>query len=183
MKTPKLINTNRLLLRHQSSKDETPFVNFMCDSESTKYLSFSLEHKTIDGAKALLSYTISSYNSETPLFILTAEDKENGQFVGVCGLNPLIPDNEIEVFYTVAADQRGKGYATEMTHGLIQYLTNKCEYKSLIAFIMQGNASAQKVALASGFKNEGLVVNDNFEEKVFKYVFKLGSIDEIDPPT
>jgi [ribosomal protein S5]-alanine N-acetyltransferase len=145
----------------------------MCDSESTKFLSFSAEQKTIEGAKALLNYTISSYDSENPLFILTAEDKKIGNFIGVCGLNPLKANKEIEIFYTVASDQRYKGYAVEITQSLIQYLINNHGYKKLIAFIMQANIGAQKVALNSGFQNYGLVANENFEDKVFKYVYNL----------
>ncbi len=173
MNIPKNIETERLNLRHQSERDEAPFVNFMCDTESTRFSSFSNEQKTEDGAKALLAYTISSYKTNSPLFVLTAETAKTRDFVGVCGLNPLKPDNEIEVFYTVAVEQRGNGYGTEMTQCLINYLEENSEYETLIAFVMQDNAAAQKVALVSGFINGGLVVYEHVNEKVYKYIYKL----------
>lgn len=174
MKVPKHIETKRLILRHQLENDEASFINFMCDSESTQFLSFSDEQKTKEGAKALLGDTVSSCDSESPLFILTAEDKESKTYVGVCGLHPLADDKEIEIFYTVASDQRARGFATEMTQALVQYLKINHEFKQVIAFIMQANANAQKVALSSGFQNHGLVAHEDFNDKVFKYAYDLG---------
>ena len=124
----------------------------MSDPKCTKYLSFSDERKSEQGAKDLLAYTVGSYQTENPLFILAAEDNESN-YLGTCGLNPLDTERQIEIFYTVNSEHQRKGFALKMVNGLIEYLKTNTEYQLVVAYIVPENSAAIIVANKAGFNS------------------------------
>ena len=54
------IETARLRIRKFSQSDVEPFITFMTDRESTRFLIFGDEQKSHEGAKALIEATIGS---------------------------------------------------------------------------------------------------------------------------
>ena len=55
------IETERLRIRLLERRDLGPFVNFMTDTESTRYLTFGDEQKTETGARELFAAIVGSY--------------------------------------------------------------------------------------------------------------------------
>jgi ribosomal-protein-alanine N-acetyltransferase len=60
----------------------------------------------------------------TDLFIVLAiENKADGICIGVVGVHPKDEiDNEVEVLYGISDNYNNKGYATETTKALIQWI-------------------------------------------------------------
>ena len=114
---PAAIESQRLLLRRFQSADLAPFTRFMTIPEATRYLAFPDEIKTREGAKRLFESTLTSYDSEEPLFALAVEEKASHAFVGCCGVNSL-DEQEVEIFYAVIPEFQGQGMATEMAQAL-----------------------------------------------------------------
>ncbi|WP_287373672.1 GNAT family N-acetyltransferase [Prosthecochloris sp.] len=125
------ITSKQLLIRRFERDDAEDFVSFMTDPESTRFLTFGEEQKSREGAKELLDVTIASYDSEAPLMAFAVEHQESRQFIGFCGLTPR-EEGTVEIMYAVMPNERGKGYATQITATLAQYAVNRLGYRQVI---------------------------------------------------
>ena len=168
MKAFQSFATARTCIRRLSEPDGPGLTRLLCDPAVTDNMAFDEGVKTVAGAKNLLEMTISSYNTEIPLLAFAIEDKVDKQFLGVSGLNPL-NENEVEVFYALLPESWGKGIATEVLTGYVDYLFGNTSFEAIVAFITQNNDASKKVAQKNGFQNCGLVKNPNFEDDVFFY--------------
>ncbi len=79
---------------------------------------------------------------------------EDDKFVGICGLNKHIVEGMelTHVSYRLASRHHGKGYAVEVTKGLIKYSRENLNFTKLFALIDPANHSSVKVAEKSGFQ-------------------------------
>ena len=167
----KPLESPRLRIRKFNARDITPFVEFMTDKESTKYLSFDIEQKSESGAAALLEATIKSYNSTNPMLAFAVEQINTNVFVGFCGLNPYNKE-DAEIMYAVMPSQRNKGYATEIASTLAKYALQGLGYSRVIAPITPANKHSRHVAESAGFKDRGLIQHKDYLEEVHNYVFE-----------
>ncbi|MEM7131737.1 MAG: aldo/keto reductase [Chloroflexota bacterium] len=83
-------------------------------------------------------------------------ENDTGEFVGRAGLQHIeIGGNqEIEIGYTVASAQWGKGYATEMATALVDIAFNRLGITELICFTLTSNLASQRVMEKVGFSFE-----------------------------
>lgn len=160
--------TARTCIRRFTPSDEAGLIELLCNRDVTDNLAFDENMKTAKGAKNLLELTISSYNTENPLLAFAIESYPDKQFLGVSGLNPL-NEIEVEIFYALLPESWGKGLATEVLGGYVDYLFGNTSFGAIAAFITRNNDASKKVAEKNGFKNLGLVKNPNFEDEVFLY--------------
>ena len=160
--------TTRTCIRRFSDSDEQGLIELLTDPAVTDNLAFGDEMKTVAGARSLLELTISSYNKENPLLAFAIENKADKQFLGVSGLN-LLNENEVEIFYALLPKYWGKGLATEVLSGYVDYLFENTSFQAIVAFITRDNNASKKVAEKNGFRDHGLVKNANFEDLVFLY--------------
>ncbi|ESA33370.1 n-acetyltransferase gcn5 [Leptolyngbya sp. Heron Island J] len=165
------INTARLQIREFISADVDPFVSFMTEPESTRFLTFTNEQTTSEGAKSLIELTIASYSSEQPMLAFAVEEQASKRFVGFCGLNPH-DDATVEVMYAVMPEARGQGYGTEIAIAISQYALNALGYHRVIAPISPTHQSSQSVAKKAGFKDHGLVKMPSLPDKAHLFVLE-----------
>lgn len=165
------LTTDRLQIREFISADADPFVSFMTDRESTKFLTFADEQTTSEGAKSLLEATIASYSSEQPMLAFAVEEQASKRFVGFCGLNPYDKET-VEIMYAVMPEARRQGYATEVAIALSHYALNELGYHRVIAPISPAHTSSQSVAKKAGFEDRGLVTMPNLPGKVHLFVLE-----------
>ena len=165
------IDTARLRIRRFSQGDVEPFISFMTDRESTKFLTFGDEQKSNEGAKALLETTIGSYDSEHPMLAFAVEELTTSAFIGFCGLTP--HDREtVEIMYAVMPNTRRKGYATEIATTLARYALDELGYVRVVAPIAPANEFSKVVATKAGFKDCGLTTNANTAATVHQFIFE-----------
>lgn len=141
---PKSLNTKRTLIRPFVKSDEDSFVDFMTDSEATKYLLFTDEQKSLQGAKDLLNFILASYESQHPIMALAVVDKDDN-YIGSCGAAPLEDSEDVEFYFSVARSKWGSGLATEFSQKLIQHLFEVQKLPRLFASCSGENLRAQKV--------------------------------------
>jgi RimJ/RimL family protein N-acetyltransferase len=84
-------------------------------------------------------------------------ERAGGRLVGSCGLRvDTGPRSAAEIGYWVAPWARGRGYATEATGGLCAWAfahgTSRVEVVAAV-----GNEASQRVAMAAGFRREGVL--------------------------
>ena len=148
------ISTERLIIRPFETKDLDPFLRFMMDDESTRFLTFEDEQKTKQGATALFEYVLQAYASPEPVHSYAIVERETDEYVGSCGYAPY-EEGIVECYYCVNAEHRGKGIAIEATKSLIQELSNAAGVKEVRAYCHTENSAAHIVALRLGMTAKG----------------------------
>ena len=126
----------------------------MLDERVTKYLNFTSEQKTEQGAKELLEMTINSYVTPNPLFALAITDKATQIYLGSCGIAPLPEHNTYECFYALLPRYRKKGFAQEAIKVLFAYAFHELHILKIIADISIKNQASQQIAKSLGMKLE-----------------------------
>ena len=85
-----------------------------------------------------------------------AEGDKPRTLVGAGGfLGPPDAAGTAEVGYSIAADWRGQGLATELVAGLVQHAAVTGMVRRLVAHTHAANAPAQQVLLRNGFETSG----------------------------
>ena len=163
------IETARLRIRCFRPGDLEPFVRFMTDQGSTRFLPFDQEQRSPEGAKKLLETTMASYHTEEPMPAMAVEERATGAFVGFCGLSPR-NEETMEVLYAVMPEARRKGCATEIASALAEYALNRLGFLRVVAFIVPANEPSKVVAARAGFVDGGLVKNRNFKGLVHRFI-------------
>ena len=156
------ITTERLIIRHFETKDLEPFLRFMLDDESTRFLTFDAEQKTKPGATALFEYVLQAYASPEPIHSYAIVERETDEYVGSCGYAPY-EEGVVECYYCVNAEHRGKGIATEAAKALIQALASSTEFREIRAYCHAENSAAHNVALHSGLTEKGMAQHKDLE--------------------
>ncbi|MEQ8671899.1 MAG: GNAT family N-acetyltransferase [Aggregatilineales bacterium] len=163
MKVPQQLETDRLILRRLIKDDIQPFYKFMSDPESTRHMAFTDEQKTLEGAKEMVEWTITSYATDDAVFVLAITLKDGGDYIGSLGASPDPDADATEIFYTLLPDYRGKGYAVEAAKRLVNYLQNEEQTSRITAYVMTGNAPSIRVAERLGMTFDADVVREGHE--------------------
>lgn len=162
------INTERLIIRRFEPHDLEPFLSFMVNPESTKYLAFAENQKTEDGAKNLFEYVCSAYDSEEPVHSYVIANKDSNQYLGSCGFANY-DDGIVECYYSINSQHCGQGIATEATTTLVSCLSQDYEVR---AYCHPENKAAHAVALKSGFSRQSMSMHRNFGFEGLLFIYK-----------
>ena len=152
-----ILETQRLILRHQVLEDLDDLWTLYCDPEIIKYIPDV--PRTREEAKEELEWHMHGHPKNPQLGLWATIHKETGKFIGRCGLLPWTIDgqNEVEVAYTIAREYWGQGLATEAAQAILNYGFEKLNLSRLICLIDPENIASQKVAEKIGmtFEKEG----------------------------
>lgn len=149
------IVTDRLVIRRFEPSDLTGYLEFMLDEDSTKYLAFEAEQKTEAGATGLFNYVVDAYDADEPMHAYAIADRSTNKYVGSCGFAPYEAD-VVECYYCVNPGFRGRGFAVEATHALVNKLTSLVEVR---AYCHPENHAAHAVARQCGMHHQGTAVH------------------------
>jgi ribosomal-protein-alanine N-acetyltransferase len=83
-------------------------------------------------------------------------EKQSGAVIGGGGLALLEDLDEVEVFYHFRKDCWGKGYATELTLGLLEYGFAHLDRPRLIGLAYPANVASHRVMTKAGMTHLGL---------------------------
>lgn len=152
-----ILETPRLLLRHQVHSDLGDLWALYCNPNITKYIPDA--PRTLEEAKEELEWHMHGHPEHPELGLWATIHKETGRFIGRCGLLPWKIDgqHEVEVAYTIAQQYWGQGLGTEAARGIQQYGFDILNLSRLICLIDSENTASQRVAEKIGmtFEKEG----------------------------
>jgi ribosomal-protein-alanine N-acetyltransferase len=152
-----ILETDRLVLRHQVIEDLDALWALYCDSEITKYIPDA--PRSYEEAREELEWHMNGHPRYPELGLWATIYKETGRFIGRCGLLPWTIDGqeEVEVAYTIARGYWGQGLATEAAQAILQYGFEKLHLSRLICLIDAENVASLRVAQKIGmsFEKEG----------------------------
>lgn len=170
---PEILKTDRLILRPLSRDDFQDFFSFMRDEKSTRYLAFTKEQKTYQGARELLDLIVNRYGRKNQIFLLAVVRQHDHRYVGTVGLFPIKVSRNAEIFYSLISKYRGKGYASEAAHRLMEYAFSELGIDRLVAYIYPSNQPSARVAKRIRMKDEGYVLRKQHGSQVRLKLFAL----------
>jgi RimJ/RimL family protein N-acetyltransferase len=152
-----ILETQRLILRHQVITDlDDPWALY-CDPEITQYIPDAPRSR--EEAKEELEWHMNGHPRHSELGLWATIHKGTGKFIGRCGLLPWTIDgqNEVEVAYTIAREHWGQGLATEAARAIVHYGFEKLNLSRLISLIDSENVASRRVAekIGMAFEREG----------------------------
>ncbi len=149
-----ILETKRLILRHQVPEDLDDLWGLYCNPEITKYIPDAPRSR--EEAKEELEWHMNGHPKNRELGLWATIHKESGKFIGRCGLLPWTIDgqNEVEVAYTIAQAYWGQGLATEAACGILEYGFEQLNLPRLICLIDPDNIASQRVAEKIGMSLE-----------------------------
>lgn len=149
-----ILETKRLILRHQVLDDLDSLWALYCNPNITKYIPDAPRSR--EEAQGELEWHMNGHPRHPELGLWATILKENGKFIGRCGLLPWEIDGilEVEVAYTIAEEYWGQGLGSEAAQAILQYGFEKLNLTRLICLIEPENIGSQKVADKMGMSLE-----------------------------
>jgi ribosomal-protein-alanine N-acetyltransferase len=167
-----ILETPRLLLRHQVLSDLDDLWALYCDPEITKYIPDAPRSRA--EAQEELEWHQHGHPKHPQLGLWATIHQATGKFIGRCGLLPWTIEErqEVEVAYTVAREFWGQGLATEAANAILRYGFDELKLTRLICLIDPENVASQRVAEKIGMTFERKV--DGYEgDNVPFYIYAL----------
>ena len=157
-----ILQTPRLVLRHQVPTDLDDLWSLYCDPEITRYIPDA--PRTREEAREELEWHMHGHPRNPDLGFWATIHKESGNFIGRCGLLPWLLDSqdEVEVAYTIARPYWGQGLATEAAKAILQHGFEHLNLSRLVSLIDPENTASQRVAEKIGMAYEKTVDDGNF---------------------
>jgi RimJ/RimL family protein N-acetyltransferase len=149
-----ILETPRLLLRHQVIEDLAALWALYCDPEITKYIPDA--PRSYQEAREELEWHMHGHPRHHELGLWATIHKGTGKFIGRCGLLPwtIGGQREVEVAYMLAREYWGQGLGTEAARGILDYAFKKLNLTRLICLIDPENIASQRVAEKIGMTLE-----------------------------
>ena len=151
---PKILETNRLLLRRLVMDDLDTLFALYSDPEVRKY--FPEGTLNYEETKEELEWFLNGHPSHPELGLWATIHKDTGQFIGRCGLLPWTIEGqyEVEVAYMIGKQYWRQGLGSEAAQGILQYGFEQLGLSRLICLIDKDNQASIKVATGMGMKFE-----------------------------
>ncbi|MGP1283244.1 MAG: GNAT family N-acetyltransferase [Parasphingopyxis sp.] len=156
LRIPAVIHGNGVCLRPHRPSDLPAFEAFVTDPEATRYMGFTAEQKTPDGAAAMMEAVIDSYATEEPVFSLTIADPDTDAYLGAAGAADS-GNGTLEVFVTLLPEAQGRGHAADAMRALIDYLFGNFGIQRLNADTVEDNLASIRLLEGLGFSCAGPV--------------------------
>jgi len=155
----KILETNRLILRHLLPGDLDRLFALYSDPEIRRY--FPDGTLTYEETKEELEWFLNGHPAHPELGLWATIHKETGEFIGRCGLLPWTIEQrpEVEVAYLLAKEYWGQGLGTEAAQAIVDYAFEQLKLPRLICVIDPENQASVKVA-----RNIGMTLEKEMED-------------------
>ena len=150
----KVLETRRLLLRHNTLDDVDDLFALYCDSEVTQYIPDA--PKSYEETKEELEWIINVSCGQYGFGLWATICKETDAFIGRCGLIPRTIEEreEVEVAFALARKYWGQGLGTEAAHAIVHYAFEHLHLPRLICLVLPENQASIQVARKIGMTFE-----------------------------
>ena len=151
---PIILETPRLLFRHQTMDDLDDLWALYQNSNITRYVPDAPRSRT--EAQEELEWHMNGHPKNPQLGLWATIYRETGKFIGRCGLLPWEIDgqHEVEVAYMIAEAYQGQGLGSEAAQAILNYGFEKLDLSRIICSIDSENAPSQRVAEKIGMQFE-----------------------------
>ena len=155
---PTLLDTPRLVLREFTVADVDDLLRSDGDARVMRYLANGLAPRSRAEVAGSLERTQQHYVERPGYGSLHASRKDDGRFVGCCGLFKVPEGDDIEIAYRLPVDCWGEGYATELAGVVLNHGFATLGLSRVLGLTWPENVASQRVLVKLGMRAVGLEV-------------------------
>ncbi|MDM4721404.1 GNAT family N-acetyltransferase [Micromonospora sp. WMMA1363] len=144
-----------IVIRPHQPADLAAFARFLTDPDATRYMAFTPEQKTVEGARVMLDYVISSYGTNEEVVSLTIADAADDSYLGSLGAAPTETPGVVEIYFTVLPAWQGRGVATRAAALLLDHIVAQPGIREIRADAVPENDPSVRVLEKLGFEPAG----------------------------
>lgn len=159
--------TARLVLRPFAAGDVDDLHTMDGDDRVMRTIGSGLAGRTRDACAQALERIIAFAAAHPDHGLLHASRRDDGTFVGGCGLYPLPGTTDTEVAYRLPFACWGHGYATEMAAAALAHGFGAMGLARIVGVTHLDNVASQRVLAKIGMRAEGVAVHYEREMRVF----------------
>ncbi len=150
----KILETNRLILRHLELDDLDELFALYCDPDVVRYIPDA--PRNYEEARKELEWHMNGHPKHPEFGLWATIHKNTNKFIGRCGLLPWTFDgrDEVEVAYLISKTYWGQGLGTEAAQAILDYGFEKIKLSRLICLIDEENLASIRVAEKIGMSFE-----------------------------
>jgi [ribosomal protein S5]-alanine N-acetyltransferase len=161
-----ILQTPRLVLRRFTEAD-APLIYALNSSQGTlQYIHEPALNDEADALRVIREIIMPQYSLYN-LGRWAIQLKEDGAFIGWCGLKYLADEDEIDLGYRLFSEYRGLGYATEAASHTIQYGFEVLKLKTIIGRAHVDNIASWTVLQKIGMLYKGDEQVDGITAKIY----------------
>lgn len=150
----RILETQRLLLRHLELQDLQPLYELYRDPEIRRH--FPNGTRTLQETREELEWFLNGHPRHPELGLWATVEKSTGAFLGRCGLLPwtIAGRHEVELAFLIDKARWGEGLASEASEGIIKHAQAVLGLRRLICLVMPANLGSAAVARKVGMRFE-----------------------------
>ena len=152
---PTRLATPRLALREFTKADVDDLLRCDGDARVMRYLANGLAARTREEVAASLERVEQGYAARPGWGLLHASRRDDGAFVGGCGLFHVPDGEDVEIAYRLPVDCWGRGYATEMARAVLAHAFHTLRLSRVIGLTWPENVASQRVLAKIGMRLQG----------------------------
>lgn len=166
-----LLESERLIIREAQVSDAPFYFELFNDPDWIENIS-DKGLKTVEATKTYLKDVLAKNKKLGGLGFFTVILKETNEPIGTSTALQRDKLQYIDIGYALLPQSRRKGYATEATKLIMEYVRTTFKQEKVYAFTMPKNQVSQKLLKKLGFNFVGmLTIFDDEEDCVFEFQF------------
>ena len=146
--------TARLVLRHFERRDLDDLFAMDSDDRVMRYLGSGLKGRTREECEQTIERLVERAAERPGYGLLHASLREDGGFVGGCGLFRLPEGGDIEIAYRLPHARWGQGFATEMARAVRAHGFENLGLARIVGVTWPENIPSQRVLEKIGMRRE-----------------------------
>ena len=163
--------TERLLIRDPIIDDLLEHHELMSNKKSMRYWQSSLTNNIDESKESLIKAIEESESKNRKLFFLKIFNKITNEYIGEIGYTVIKETSLgkiIRLGYALKEKFWGKGYATEATKKMIEFVFEEDNVYRISAGCLKENIGSEKVMLKCGMIKEAEFKEHTFHENIMK---------------
>lgn len=146
-----LFDTANLRIRSFSSEDAVKLYTIHSESAVKKWIP-NESYADLNEAESAAAFYAGCAGEGILPFVAAVELKETGELIGDVGINDVSGDpSAVEIGYVISQEYSCNGYATELLHGMTEYVFSRFDINILYGRVLRGNDASVRVLEKNGF--------------------------------
>jgi RimJ/RimL family protein N-acetyltransferase len=151
--------TERLVLREFAREDVDDLHRCDGDARVMRWLGAGLPPRPREEVADAIERLRTTYAERPGYGLLHASRRDDGRFVGACGIFPVPEGDDIEIAYRLPFDCWGQGYATEMARAVLALAHGTLRLPRVIGLTWPENEASSHVLEKIGMRYRGTALH------------------------
>lgn len=166
-----ILESERLIIKEVEVSEAPFYFELFNDPDWIKYIN-DKGLKSVEETEIYLKDILVKNEKLNGLGFFSVLLKETNEFIGMSSALQREKLDFVDVGYAFLPKARGKGYASEATLLMMDYIKEKFQQEKVLAFTVPENEKSQQLLKRLGFKYVGLeTIFDGEEDYVYEYKF------------